>query len=350
MRSRVKPAVPSRHSRLRLRDASAALLLCAALSVPGFGQTVRAYVDADSVTVGQRFLLVLVAEHEGTLAPVFPDSVAFGKMAFGDLDLLSLESRGWRMKDVSVSDLRIDSVAIEVATFALDTALVPAIPIPLVRGADTLVAATRPFFVPVRSLVGQDATDIQDLAPLVDFPRSWWPWILAAFVAAAVAYLVVYVFRKRKPATAPVPIREVLRTPYDEALERLRLAARLRPEDPEMVKPYFDELSGALRHYIGRALQVHAEEETTREIVRDLRAKADARVREVTPDVPERTQEILELSDLVKFADYLPSADRSRRTLDATRDTIDTIERGVRARLADEAASPAMDAPEGRQQ
>ncbi len=311
--------------------AAAALGLLVLFTGIAVAQHVRAFVTEDSVSVGDRFGLVLAVEHEGELNPLFPDSVVFGQTTYGDLEAFSVRGRGYRMKDVSISDVRVDSVWIEVTTFALDTAFVPPIPIRVAYGTDTLVASTAAFLVPVRRLVEENAPDVRDITPLVEFPRWILPWLLGLLAALLVASLVVYLLRRRRPVpvSLPPPVQGTPE-PYDVALKRLKILERSNLEDERVVKPYFDELSGTLRTYLSDALHIHAQEETTSEIVRDLRIRADSLLREVADEAPDRVEHLLQLADLVKFADYIPGPDRSREALGETRDTIDLLERSAR--------------------
>ncbi|MEM6647941.1 MAG: hypothetical protein AAF730_16990, partial [Bacteroidota bacterium] len=145
-----------------------AMLLLASSVQVAQAQRVEAYVDTDSITVGDRFRLSLVATHDlGTeavfLSPTMSDTL------FGDL---VVTKRLETYQRTTLSQRRVDSTVYEVTTFALDTARVASIPVLFtVDGGDTTFAASRPMFLPITSLVPEDATEISDLAPLSEFPR-----------------------------------------------------------------------------------------------------------------------------------------------------------------------------------
>jgi hypothetical protein len=302
-----------------------ALVLCLGAGA-AHGQRVTASVSADSVTVGQRFFLTLLVDHAATERPVFPDEAAAeidtttGHVRLGDLEILARAAYVTRPLD---DRFVRDSLVYEVATFALDTAFVPPVPVHFTADADTLTAASEPFFVPVISLVPADAQDIRDLAPPAEFPRPMWPWALLGAVALMLAALAVYYRRARAPE-APPPVTAAPAppaSPYQEAVERLR---RLESLDPATGKPYYVELSETLRTYLSRRLGVSAMEETTSELVYELKRYAERG--QVTEAVVDEVHAVLELADFVKFADARPPAPRGRKALARARTAVQTVE------------------------
>src|SRR5690606_4374124 len=183
------------------------------------GQTGRLLVPTDTVQIGERFHVVLIVERPATATARIPDP-ALGDTVLGDLELLRVERRSRGLADGS--GLARDSMRYEVTTFALDTAFVPPLEVHLLSDRDTLVVRTAPYLIPARSVVPADAEDIQDLAPLVEFPRSLWPWILLGTILLVGAILGYLWHRRRKnrdvdapPPPPPVP-------PYEEAMTRLK--------------------------------------------------------------------------------------------------------------------------------
>ncbi|MFT5142215.1 MAG: hypothetical protein ACI80V_001430 [Rhodothermales bacterium] len=287
------------------------------------GQTVRTIVDTDTLAIGARHRMVISIRHDASRQALFPDELASqaeippGAIGLaGDVELLRRISAGSRM----LADLsRVDSVLYEVATFAVDTARVNAIA-GLYTEADTAFFASVEGMLPVRSVVPEDADDIQDLAPLVEFPRALWPWFLALALGAGALWY--FFLRKRPPeelSLEPEPA-EPAEPPFDEAMRRFQGLAGALPDDQGM-KPYFVELSDIVRTYIARRTPVPARELTTGELLDALRRQPvlDAeRVREVDG--------VLSVADLVKFADHVPAPHRAQSTLEAARASIERAE------------------------
>ena len=319
------------------------LVLCAAtFSVVHVGQaqSIRAYVSADSVRVGDRFTLTLVAEHELAQEPLFPGPED-GEAVFGDLTVLELQSRGTAEPVSNTVPVRVDSLIYNVTTFALDTAYVPSIPVYFANNGDTTFYASRPIELPVISMVTPDAANIRDLAPILEFPRNIWPWIIGLLLAAALIAGLIYYLSSRRPLQEEVVIRAPVPQlpPYEEALKKLRgLEKNANLKDVHKVKPYYVELTGILRYYLGRRLRINAMESTSKELMHDINHLAH------TSDLPNEAayllRRILHVADLVKFADMHPRPEVGHQAMTETRKVLDVIEKSF-APPVTEATPPA---------
>ncbi len=328
------------------------LLVVAALSVvalatrPAHAQRVEAYVSVDSVSVGDRFELTLVALHGFDSEPSFPDAAAEDSV-FGDLVVLGITTAGSQLMGTS----RLDSVVYEVTTFALDTARVPPLLVSFNAEADMMSDS---LFLPMISLVAADAETIRDLAPLVDFSGPLWPYVLLVLALLTGLGLLLYYLRQRKKTPEPeppAPTPEPTISPYDAALARLRTLESTDLAVADEIKPYFVELSDALRTYLEDGLGIPALERTTRELMHEFDHQ---QVRHKLPGgAPQRVHGILELADLVKFAEFKPPSTQSEMILGETRKTVDVIEAKLRQIARDrERLSPSLpgepEAPEER--
>ncbi len=309
----------------------AAVAWLVVLGVPVHAQELRVHVSEDSVTVGQRFYVSIAAEHDFTADPAFPEPS--DTLRFGDLEVLRRHMRDSFTRD----GMRIDSVVYEVATFALDTAAMAPIPIRFTAGEDTFSVRTSALQVPVISLVPPDAQEVRDLAPLVDFPRAIWPYIVGgAVLLLLAALLALYLWKRRgrenQRAAAPAPPPE---PPHIEAMKRLQALEQTDLNRREAVQPYYTELSDILRRYLARRLRVNAMESTTRELIRELTGHDLP-----TPDTSRDIQIVLSLSDYVKFADAEPPPKQGREALQKTREIVQSVEDARRP------SEPSSDNPE----
>ena len=304
------------------------------IAVPASGQRVDTYASTDSVTVGERFQLSVIVGHDGTRRALFPhqllpDSIKALNAPFslGDFDIIGVLKEGGRPY---ADGGRIDSVVYEATTFALDSARVAGIPVGLATELDTLLGVSSPFLLPVVSLVPEDATEIKDIAPLAEFPRSIWPWIVGGLMVIA-AMLGLWWWRKKQQEGDSALVEEVLETPpYDEAVTRLTQLSAYDLSDPASVKPFYIELTDILRTYVGRRTHIPALESTTRELLERLRHSAHGEL--VPGDVLTHIDEVLSHADLVKFADLKPILEQSRKMVVETRDAIEGTESVFRAR------------------
>lgn len=300
---------------------------------------VTASIHADSVQVGEPFTVSLVAEHNFSTEVRFPSADA-GPLVFGDLEVLSRGDVSDRYLGASGPGQRVDSVAYRVATFALDSARVPALPVEVIVGTDTVLVSTQQHIVPVVSTVGPDATGLKGLAPLASFPQPVWPWALLGIAVLTALAGLVYWWRQDVDSTeAPEPVQpEPSVSPFEESIDRLD---RLPSPFADDLAPdaFYVELSAILRSYLAGRLTVPAREQTTAEIVATLRED---------PRVPaaarKRVRAVLEVADLVKFADSRPAPADHETAVRETRAALESIENELRPAVPPEPDTPAPEA------
>ena len=302
-------------------------------------QTYDAYATTDSVTVGDRFNIVVAVEHDGSGHVVFPhsfipDSLRQGSgWSLGDFVFLGESEPGRR---VISSSWVVDSVSYEVATFALDTAFVALLPVGLISETDTLVAATPPVEVPVTSLVPDDAESIRDITDIADFPASLWLWWGLLFLVLAAWALWYFKLRHRgEEEIDPDVVPEPDDPPWDEAQERLKRLEETDLSVPALIKPFYVELSEILRTYLERRTKVPALESSTTELIGKL--EDAVRDRLVPSDMVNEIRQVLAQADLVKFAKMEPPSSVGVSAIAHARTAIDETEKemtGYESRIA----------------
>ncbi len=270
-------------------------------------QRVEAYISEDSVNVGDRFALTLVAMHGFDEVPSFPNMDS----SFGDITPIRLLSAGTRLLD---TDVRLDSAVYEVTTFALDTARLAPLTIRFPNGDVT--ATTPALELLVMSVVPQDAEDIQDMAPPVGFGPPLWPFFLLGFAVLIAGALIWYIIWRRKhPKTLYIsePEEHAPPDPAMVALERLRALENAPLAKRAQVETFYVDLSDILRTYVEDRLHIPALESTTRELVQDL---VHPNVQHQVPSgIPGQLGQVLSLADLVKFADVTPPVSEGQSAL-----------------------------------
>lgn len=157
-------------------------------------------------------------------------------------------------------------------------------------------------------------------------------WMIAVLILLVIlaALVIIYRIRSRKPAPAPEPER-----PVDEIgeFERIR---HLKLHETGRIKELYTLTSSAMRSFMHRNMGFEALYDTTEEILDQLgRSSRDS-------DVTKAIREISQESDMVKFARYIPPADRTSTVIDRALvpvgKVLDEIEREKARRAAEEAS------------
>ncbi len=279
------------------------------------GVRIETRVDADSVTVGELLRIVHRVSYPDSLEILPPESF--------DSGTCRLMSVVWR-EDKKEGHLTREA-ALEVMTTDLEAAFMPRARFGFITpAADTLTTATRAVDVPVRHLVSE-STEPSPLKPQWEAPRSYM-WLLLAAAAIVLAGLAIWLFRKRRKREVAGPSKPEL-PPDFVALRRLDEIERLRLLERGEIKKHYSLVVDTFRTYVEKRFGILAMDETTDEILSDLR---ENRV-EI-----EGLETILREADLVKFAKHRPDIPVAERLID--------LVRGIVARTTPRLLSPEPDA------
>ena len=135
------------------------------------------------------------------------------------------------------------------------------------------------------------ASELRPIKPYI--PQPFWqtPWPYLLIGAVALALMGWYGIKKMKPAHA----QDDGPTPYETALEQLKLARKLIEEKEDRALSF--TLSNALRNYIEQRFDIRAPEQTTEEFL-----VAAAQHPYLKGAVLDQLSQFLDLCDRVKFA------------------------------------------------
>ena len=179
-------------------------------------------------------------------------------------------------------------------------------PIPYVVNGDT--AFCNQLTLKVLPVDVSQMKDINDIKPVEEVPFNlfdwlpdyWWAWLFGLLLIGAG----IWAYRKYyKKGINPLKPSKKRLPPYEEAMINLRnlKAAQLWQQGQE--KEYFTGLTDILRVYIDRRFHINAVEMTSSQIIATLKKN------EETKAVNEQLEMILEIADIVKFANACPLAD-----------------------------------------
>ena len=204
-------------------------------------------------------------------------------------------------------------------------------PIPYVVNGDT--AYCNQLTLKVLPVDVSQMKDIHDIKSVEDvpfnlldwLPNYWWAWLLGLLLIGAG----IWAYRKYyKKGINPLKPNKKRLPPYEEAMINLQnlKAAQLWQQGQE--KEYFTGLTDILRVYIDRRFDINAVEMTSSQIIDTLKKN------EETKAVNEQLEMILEIADIVKFANARPLADdnevayqRAVNFVEATRPVVEQPEK-----------------------
>jgi hypothetical protein len=281
---------------------------------------VSADVDRDTITVEDRIVYTVRAEHDKDLVVDFPQLGS----AWGDFEVLSQHP----LRPGTSQGRGITSKAYVITTFTVGGHTTPP---PRVSYLDTQGKAheveTDPIPITVTSVLtgteGVTSTlDIRDLKPQAELPRDW-SWLLWAGLAGLVLVLAIlallwFMARRRKRTWAAVPAAVVdLRPPEDIAYEELGRIAGLKLIEQSRFKEHYTLTADCLRRYAEGIYGIPAMDRTTEEFHTALRrARVDGQQMCLFKD-------FLDESDLVKFAKYVPPVEEAQESIPHARHIVD---------------------------
>ncbi len=159
---------------------------------------------------------------------------------------------------------------------------------------------TSRIFITVKSVSGgKPQTDIRGLKAILSIPLN----VLGIGLAVAAGILLILIpmiYRIWKKRSALPPAPKVILTAEEEAIGQLNQLFDSELLREGRTKEYFFRLSEILRFYLEKRYKIAAVESTTFEIVRMFRSV------DVSNELRNKIREVLEASDLAKFAKYRP--------------------------------------------
>jgi len=225
---------------------------------------------------------------------VKPDTSAFFNDVFELLNIKKIPSKPAGTLKTETFDLDISAFNIGVSTFPETSWL-------LAKGTELTEVKSVPFALEILPIFDtkQVQGDIKDLHPIFKFIP--WLWLLTGLLAAALAAWFIYQQNKARSAGADsCPEAPDLRSPYQKAADALAELSASDIWEQGLIKEFYSRLSDIFRSYLDAQFGIKAELMTTNDITRELR-RTGADIKTVIS-----TRELLENTDLVKFAKFKP--------------------------------------------
>ena len=275
-----------------------AALLLAATTTAG-NVTFKAKLDSATLLMGKTTTLHLEITQDKQVRGFFPGE---------QLDTLNAMIEIAERPAADTTDLGNNRIQInrDLIIQSFDSGMWIIKPIPYVVNGDT--AFCNQLTLKVLPVDVSQMQDINDIKPVEEVPFNlldwlpdyWWAWLLGLLLIVAGIWAYHKYYKKGinplKPTKKRLP-------PYEEAMINLQnlKAAQLWQQGQE--KEYFTGLTDILRVYIDRRFHINAVEMTSSQIIDTLKKNDE------TKAVNEQLEMILEVADIVKFANARPLAD-----------------------------------------
>jgi len=282
-------------------------LLLSLCPLPAQEVVLKAALSRDSIMIGEQVQWSLKATLDKSLASAFPNIDSLGDKR---IEILGAKADTLQQ---SASNITLQATWL-ITSFDAGIYTLPQLPF-LVRRAngaiDTLYS--EPLQLKVKT-VPVDTTTFQafDIKTPMEYPVTLGeilPYIGYGLLIAAIIALAIYMFvrwKQHKPLFfAPKPKDP----PYVVALRELEKIKTEKLWQNNKVKLYYTKVTDVLRMYLAEQFQIQAMEQTSEEILQSVQGLT------LPEELRTRLQEMLGVSDLVKFAKYLPEQQENENTL-----------------------------------
>ena len=260
---------------------------------------VQSEVDTSTITIGDRIKYSITIDRDKDLRIMKPGE---------GLNLGMFEIKDYKFHDPAEKDGRlIEKYEFTISVYDTGKFTIPPFPVayfPVDTSQQYKIIEASAIDIYVQSVIsGDDAKELKDIKFPLYIPFNYFFWISMAVVVIfviVIAYLGYLLWKRRKekgflfsPPPPPRPAHEIAL----EALEELYQSSLL---DEKQYKEFFSRLSEIIRTYLEGRYFFDALEETTSETMRDAKKHVDE------TNLLDDLENILELSDLIKFAKYIP--------------------------------------------
>ena len=262
----------------------------------------KATVDSTHMLIGDQMRLHLeVSQSQGVqvqpLNPVVQEGSAIEFLAQSKWDTLQAGSTLRLRKDLLFT------------SWDSGYQRVPPIPVVYLQGSRRDTFFTND--IPIEVKMPQTDTTLADIKPIIEEPAKWQDYLLyiTGVGVLLLAIILVLLLRKKKVRQSLPPPPPIILPPHEIALQKLEALKKQKLWQQGQVKEYHSELTYIVREYLENRFDIQALEQTTDEILEQLRKSDFDRA------LSEKLTSLLQTADLVKFAKAQPPTDFHDRAM-----------------------------------
>lgn len=275
----------------------------------GFAQQISSSIDSTQIRIGSQFNLTVKASVNAKDKVVFPNAKFFGALEVLEsypIDTIKNNSQYELIKKYGLTQ------------FDSGRYVIPK----LVVKINQKEFQTDSLFIVVNSVkvdtTKQQMYDIKDIIATEDEPSSeWWKSLvlLVLIVASGFAsYFIIKRLQKDKEQK-----EEFFASPIEKAIAYLQNLDKKQLVQRGDVKEYYSEMTDIARTYIEESIDIPAMESTSSELMESLKKAISDKKMFVNREELDKFRQVLENSDLVKFAKSKPlqfEIEKDKSTID----------------------------------
>jgi len=266
-----------------------------------YAQEVRvsATLDSANYLVGDWMRLQLSVEHPYNIHVLWNYPVMINAENFEKISESGIDS-------IQQNDFLIENKIVTITTFDTGVLVIPPIECYFQRNGETDTAVTAPLSVYISIVAVDTLASFRPIKPpftIAMADRKWWLYGIPIITLLLIGGGYWYYLKEKRGKVKPIIQEHVdLRLPHEKALDRINELEHTKPWEQNQVKEYYVELTKILREYIETGLHLPALENTTKEIIAELREKS------MDENLLRQLHNDLSMADLVKFAKVQPAA------------------------------------------
>lgn len=289
------------------------LLLLSFVTIKSQAQSVEVKADKSSILIGERLQYDLTCKLPSPGYAInfkFPDSVSrFEVIENNNFDTTRNSNEFLVHKKIIFT------------SFDSGAWFIPSFEVLIERPNFSRTFHTDSILVDVGYSPADSSGQLRDIKPLIEVTITDYTlyYIAGAVLLAIIIGILLYrYFKNRKQNTGSIFNASL--SPFDEAMNALKLLQDSDLSDPVQVKEYHSSLAVVFKRYFSRKLGENMMNRTTGELLVKSKGFDDARI-------VSALAESLRLTDAVKFAKYIPGEQASGESLLQVKEAIESIEK-----------------------
>jgi len=275
---------------------------------------VNSFVDSSLITIGDLITYTITID--------YADSLAIEKPGEG-VHLGQFEIKDYTIHDPVQNDNRIfQKYEYVISVYDTGRFVIPPFPIAYfpkdsISRYQLMEASAIPIYV--KSVIADEERELRDIKKPLEIPFNYLfvgSLVAIGLLLLVIVYLAYKFYKKRKEKGYLIKTQQPLMPAHEVALASIAALLAEHLLEKREIKTFYSRLSEILRRYIENRYYVLALEETSAEIL------AEMKTQDLSKDSHDLLQDFLELSDFVKFAKYIPAESENVRYIDIAKQFI----------------------------